>query len=174
MSLATKIQKKKKGKNTNSHKESATKFFLFLASRFVRKKAKRLEIRHAIEFVGVRWHSGTASIMSSWIECREMEWKNGGVRESGWVVMLELLFLDEGEEEACRGTMPPPMETVRRGARWNPVHCHVAEDHVRSHTHRALRGNNKGVKFRNERQSVGFIVRKRTGSSSGGEHTVSV
>lgn len=91
-----------------------------------------------------------------------------------WRVWLgrdsQLVLPPVQEEESSAGwaTMPPPMETVRRGARWNPVHCHVAEDHVRSHTPGALRGNNKGVKFRNERQSVGFIVRKRTGSSSGG------
>lgn len=113
----------------------------------------------------IRRRSGTASIMSSWIECREMEWKNGGY---GWVVILNSSSLPSRKSSAGWATMPPPMETVRRGARWNPVHCHVAEDHVRSHTPGALRGNNKGVKFRNERQSVGFIVRKRTGSSSGG------
>lgn len=61
----------------------------------------------------------------------------------------------------------------RHEVKLGPLSCD--EDHVRSHTlptgsrspADALRGNNKGVKFRNEQQSVGFIVRKRTGFAYG-------
>lgn len=98
--------------------------------------------------------------------------RNGGTRWLG----RDARFLDgerREEELAVRHDATDGNRAKRREVKPGPLSC--GEDHVRSHTlptgsrspAGALRGNNKGVKFRNERQSVGFIVRKRTGFAYG-------
>lgn len=102
----------------------------------------------------------------------ETEWKSHGARWLG----RDARFLDgepREEELAVRHGATDGNRAKRHEVKPGPLSC--GEDHVRSHTllagsrspAGALRGNNKGVKFRNERQSVGFIVRKRTGFAFG-------